>query len=205
MFKSDVTDRERLRTEWGVREDVILIGLIGRADPTKDFPTFLKAAAIVCDLNCDVMFVCVGDFKRGNKSELPNLAQRLTEAGKIIWAGERADMSAVYSALDLLCSSSSSGEGFPNAIGEAMACGLPCVVTNVGDSALIVGDTGVIVEPQNPEALAEGLLSCLRQGMKELGAKARSRVTEKWGVRSLALKTETAIIQLKLRETLISR
>ncbi|HEX8846546.1 MAG TPA: glycosyltransferase [Pyrinomonadaceae bacterium] len=204
MFKSDVTDRERLRAEWGVcEENAILIGLIGRADPMKDLPTFLKAAAIVCDVRSDVRFVCVGDLKRGDESELPELAKVLEESGKIIWAGERADMSAVYSALDLLCSSSSSGEGFPNVIGEAMACGLPCVVTDVGDSALIVGDTGVIVEPEDPEALAEGLISCLRQGMEELGAKARSRVRENWSVGKLAEKTESAILRLKSRGALI--
>jgi glycosyltransferase involved in cell wall biosynthesis len=72
-------------------------------------------------------------------------------------------MPAVYNALDILCSSSAYGEGFGNVIGEAMACGVPCVVTDVGDSAWIVENTGIVVPPQNPEALVAGWSSLLKQ------------------------------------------
>jgi len=76
--------------------------------------------------------------------------------GRLVWAGAREDMPAVYSALDIACSSSW-GEGFPNVIGEAMACGVPCVVTDVGDSAWIVGETGFVVSPKDPQELAKSL------------------------------------------------
>jgi glycosyltransferase involved in cell wall biosynthesis len=104
-------------------------------------------------------------------------------------------MDAVHNALDI-ATSSSYGEGLPNVIGEAMACGVPCVVTNVGDSAWLVGETGIIVPAQNPEALAKGWASCLEQNISELGRKARARIIEHYGVQQLTEQTEKAISSL---------
>ena len=131
----------RLRALWGVRDDQILIGLVGRLDYMKDHPTFLRAAAKLTHHNDSVRFVCVGGGPISYAAQLKDLSSELGLHDRIVWAGDQDDMPSVYSALDLLVSSSS-GEGFSNVIGEAMACGVPCVVTDVGDSALIVGETG---------------------------------------------------------------
>jgi len=107
-----------------------------------------------------VRFVCVGDapadYQRDYQRELGALGEELGLHGRLVWAGAREDMPAVYSALDIACSSSW-GEGFPNVIGEAMASGVPCVVTDVGDSAWIVGETGFVVSPKDPQELAKSL------------------------------------------------
>ncbi len=95
--------------------------------------------------------------------------------------GLRSDMPRLIAALDVLVSSSSYGEAFPNALGEAMACGVPCAVTDVGDSAYIVGDTGRIVTSGDMAGLAlaiESLLLLTSDERLALGKRARTRVAE---------------------------
>ncbi len=119
--------------------------------------------------------------------ELKALAERLGIARAVIWAGARDDMPAVYSALDV-ATSSSYGEGFPNVIGEAMACGVPCVVPDVGDSAFFVHGTGFVVPPRDPRALADAwrrMLGLSEEARAELGSKARQRVRDGFSVEAL--------------------
>ncbi|MBD1945817.1 glycosyltransferase [Coleofasciculus sp. FACHB-712] len=192
-FKPDSKARAKVRAEWGISEDKILIGLVGRLDPMKDHPTFLKASALLCKQRQDVSFVCVGSGSESYAQKLYRLTQKLGISEKVIWAGVRTDMPAVHNALDIATSSSSYGEGFSNAIGEAMACGVPCVVTDVGDSALIVGQTGASVPSQNPETLASGWVSCLGKDRDEMGLKARSRILEHFSVKQLVEKTQATL------------
>ncbi len=181
-----------VRAEWRLAEDTILIGLVGRLDPMKDHQTFLKAAAILQRIIPNARFVCVGKGNSDYAKSLADLATELDLSDKVIWADARPDMSAVHNALDV-ASSSSSGEGLPNVIGEAMACGVPCVVTDVGDSARLVGDTGVVVPPGSPEALARGWALCLQKDRKELGARARARIIQEFSLQRLVDETERAI------------
>ena len=161
-FKPDYSAGLKVRDEWGIDEETITIGLIGRLDPMKDHATFLRAVKIFNQEGCSVRFVCIGDGKGPCKSEIHSLCRTLGLNGSLIWAGEMEDMPSVYNAIDIVTSSSLS-EGFPNVIGEAMACGVHCVVTDVGDSAIIVGETGVIVNPEDPQALADGWTSMLKR------------------------------------------
>ncbi len=161
-FKPDYSAGLKVRDEWGIDEETITIGLIGRFDPMKDHATFLRAVKIFNQEGCSVRFVCIGDGKGPCKSEIHSLCRTLGLNGSLIWAGEMEDMPSVYNAIDIVTSSSIS-EGFPNVIGEAMACGVHCVVTDVGDSAIIVGETGVIVNPEDPQALADGWASMLKR------------------------------------------
>ena len=114
----------------------------------------------------------------------------------MIWAGPRGDLPAVYSALDLLVSSSAFGEGFSNVLGEAMACGLSCVATDVGDAREILGDLGAVVPPCDPEALVAGamtLLERLRLEEPSLGVRVRQRVIENFSVEALVQRTKAAL------------
>jgi len=176
-FKPIAVARERIRAEWGIREKEILIGLVARIDPMKDHPTFLRAAAMLAQERPDVRFVCVGDGSEPYKSELRQLANELGLDGRLIWAGARHDMPAVYNALDIAASSSSFGEGFSNTITEAMACGVPCVVTDVGDSALIVDETGVVVPPASPDELCEGFRLMLKRLGPDLHLREATRAS----------------------------
>ncbi|QMS91445.1 glycosyltransferase [Nostoc edaphicum CCNP1411] len=197
LFKPDQKDRIKIRSSWGIYQDMILIGLVGRLDIRKDHPTFLKAAALLFEERQDIRFVCVGSGSEKYAQELYERANKLSISDQVIWVKACTDMPAIYNALDIVVSSSYT-EGFPNVIGEAMACGVPCVVTDVGDSAWIVGDTDVVVPPKNPEALKNtmkklietiGIYGCDR-------TQIRQRIIDYFSVAQLALKTEAALLGL---------
>ena len=197
-FKPDLEARIKVRSEWGILPETILIGLVGRFDPMKDHPTFLKAAALLCKERQDVCFVCVGSGPENYRQELYQLAEQLDISEKVIWAGTRADMPAVYNALDIASSSSSYGEGFANVIGEAMACGIPCVVTDVGDSAWIVKNTGIIVPPQNPEAMAVGWNVLVKQQQYKnpvIKLEIRSRIISEFNCNKLVQNVAGILMQ----------
>ncbi len=198
-FRPDPETKKLLRNDWNVGDKVPLIGLTARLDPMKDHETFLQAAAILVRERSDVKFVCVGDGPREYWQRLKRLSKNLNLNSHLIWAGLRRDMPRVFNALDLACSSSAYGEGFSNAIGEAMACGVPCVVTDVGDSSRIVGDSGEVVPPGEPEALAEGLNTMVQRIEKNgtvLRKRARDRIVMEFSVENMVSKSEDALLQL---------
>jgi glycosyltransferase involved in cell wall biosynthesis len=198
-FKPDHLAGLRVRDEWGIEEEAITIGLVGRLDPMKDHITFLRAVKMFNQEECSVRFVCIGDGKEPYKSEIHSLCTTLGLNGSLIWTGARSDMPAVYNAMDIVTSSSSFGEGFPNVIGEAMACGVPCVVTDVGDSAIIVGETGVIVPPKDPQALADGwrsMLKRLNDKSYSINEMARARIVSHYNSEIFIQKTSKMFLSL---------
>lgn len=192
-FKPQKENRFRLRKKWGGGNKEILVGLIGRIDPMKDHSTFFKAAEIVLKKNKNFRFVCVGNGPKPYKDELVAFGQSLGISNHLVWAGSLKEMPEVYNALDIVCSSSVT-EGFPNVIGEAMASGVPCVVTDVGDSSWIVGNTGIVAPPKNPNALAEGLLKCLDTHINiEISTQARLRIEKNFSLKTLVERTESVL------------
>ncbi|MBE3143162.1 MAG: glycosyltransferase, partial [Planctomycetes bacterium] len=108
-------------------------------------------------------------------------------------------IAAVYNALDICCSTSIFGEGFPNVVGEAMACGIPCVVTDVGDSAMVVGETGRVAPVSDIEALAQALRTMILLSDAErsaLGEMARQRILSNFSLQRMISNTETALAAL---------
>ena len=196
QFYPDATAREKTRAAWKVAADELLIGIVGRIDPIKEHKVFLLAAAKLSEIYPNARFVCVGESVNQNyQKELYALTESLGLCQRVIWAGAQYDMLGAYNALDLLTNSSSS-EGFSNVIGEAMACGVPCVVTDVGDSALIVSSTGIVVPVNDPEALVAGWLDCLSQHPAELGVQAQQQISKNFSVTALADRTEAALMAI---------
>lgn len=183
--------RRPVREEWGIDPELPLVGLVGRLDPMKDHPTFLRAARIVADARPDVRFICIGNGPEQYRVALEEEARALGLEERLRWMPAGNDMPSVYAGLDRLCSSSAYGEGFSNVIGEAMACGVPCIVTDVGDSARIVGDLGRVVAPRSPEALAHAMLESL-QATPDREA-IRRRIEESFSVEQLLDNTERAL------------
>jgi glycosyltransferase involved in cell wall biosynthesis len=188
-----------LRTAWGIGPEEVLIGQVARLDPMKDHPNFLRAAALLAARRPEARFVCVGGGPEAYQAELHRQAAELGLSGRLVWAGGRADMPAVYNALDALCLSSAYGEGFPNVLGEAMACGVPACATDAGDAALVLGGTGAVVPRRDPEALAAGLKGLLERLEREgevLRAACRERIVANFGVERMVRDTEALLAPL---------
>ncbi len=134
-FKPDAAARRAVRTELGIPDDAIVLAHVARVDLMKDHDSFLAAMAELPELHA----LLIG----GGTENLP-------AAGNILRLGRRHDVARLTAAADFVVSSSSFGEGFSNALAEGMACGLPAIATDVGDAALIVGDSGLIVPPRKP-------------------------------------------------------
>jgi len=163
VYQPDAEARQRMRRRWGVGAHERLIGLVARLDEMKDHENFLKAAALVGQQRQDVRFICVGGGASEIHRRMANLTKENGLNGRLMWTGSVTDMASVYNAFDVLCSSSAFGEGFSNVIGEAMACGIPCVATDVGDAFRIIGDTGVVVPPKDHRLLSVGILTMLKR------------------------------------------
>jgi len=198
-FHPDREARVRLRHEWGINEQDHVIGVVGRLNPVKDHPNFLKSAAALAQERKDIRFVCVGDGPAEYRRTLQALADELGLKESLIWNTARQDMTAVYNALDVLVSSSDS-EGLSNVIGEAMACGVPCVVTDVGDSAWVVGDTGEVVPSKDPVALKNAVQRLLHQTTYG-PAQIRNAIIDRLSVSKLITNTERTLSDLVTHPT----
>jgi glycosyltransferase involved in cell wall biosynthesis len=191
--------RDRLRRAHGVPEDATVIGTVARHDPMKGYPTFLEAASLHRARNANTYFVSVGEGPSGYTRDLKAMAEKLGLTDRMLWIGRTNVPADWYSAMDLFTSASAFGEGFSNAIGEAMACGLTCVVTDVGDARRIVEDLGVVVPALAPKALAEGWDVALREsrnGSQQRRADVRERIRDNFSDERMVKSTETILLQV---------
>jgi glycosyltransferase involved in cell wall biosynthesis len=173
-----------LRQETGISDGRVVIGLISRNHPHKDPGNLIRATALLVGRGIDVHVVLVGPGFDAGDAVLAGAIERADIAGRVSLLGERPDISEIAAGLDIAVLSSAT-EAFPNVLGEAMACGVPCVATDVGDSAWIVGRTGIVVPPRDSEALADALgrlVALGGEGRRQLGAAARARVIENFEI-----------------------
>jgi glycosyltransferase involved in cell wall biosynthesis len=192
-LRPDAEARDDVRGELGIDLAAPLVGLIARFDPMKDHPNFIRAAGKVAARHGEVRFLLCGDGITPDNAELEREISAAGLAHRFHLLGRRSDIPRLNAALDVAVSSSRYGEGFPNVIGEAMACGVPCVVTDVGDSACVVGGTGRVVPKGDAPALASALGEILALAPGEraaLGAAARRRVVENFEIGSVARRYE---------------
>ncbi len=177
-FRPDPDARESVQTELGIfgetrlgeahldettrgettRDETPLIGLLARLHPMKDHLTFLRAASLFVENTPGARFICAGGTAAGYSNYERRIKASATEMGlndNVLWLGPRSDPERLMAACDITTLTSDSGEGFPNSVAESMACGTPCVVTDVGDTAKIVGRYGAVVPRSDPAKLAE--------------------------------------------------
>lgn len=184
--------RSTHRANWGLANQDIAIGLFGRLDPQKNHRLAVEALALLKASQPSAKLVCVGSGSDDYRAGVQAHAERLGVGDRLIWTGAVADMAAAYAAIDVLCLASLA-EGFPNVLGEAMSAGLPCVATDVGDCAAVLGDCGWIV----PSGDAEGLATALKTAINSISqwdkTKSIKRVSESYSVNMLTDLTIKAI------------
>lgn len=192
-FSPSAEERSRWRAFRGFAETDLLVGLAARYHPMKDHDNLLRAAAILKGQDSRLQFVLAGKGVDAANGELAARIRELDLSGRVHLCGEQEDMVAFYRALDLAVLASAWGEAFPNVLGEAMAAGVPCVATDVGEAAEIVGDTGTIVPPRDPVAMASGLAALVRlepEARGRLGARARRRIMERYALPAIVARYE---------------
>lgn len=184
IFKPDFEARKLARATWGVGDEAPVVGLFARFDPMKGHRDFFRAAGLIHRKMPEARFVLCG---QGVTPENPEISAMIRENGvddACVLLGPRTDMPGLYPGLDALCSPSL-GEGFPNVVGEAMSSGVPCVVTDVGDCRDVVGDTGLVVSPESPEEMAQGLSSLFAMPGNSrflMGEAARKRIETTYSI-----------------------
>lgn len=183
QFRPNPEMRQAVREEVGIPESTFLVGHVARFHPMKDHANFLRAASRLIQRHNSVQFlVCGREINKENK-ELVSLVSEIPSE-RLHMLGERRDIEALMAAMDVFCLSSWS-EAFPNVLGEAMASGIPCVATDVGDSARIVGDTGMVIPAHDNGALVEALeqmIALPAEKRRVLGCAARQRIEEKYSI-----------------------
>ncbi len=184
-WQRNLQARARLRQEWQLAPDTRVIGFVARWNPLKDHRTLIQALARCKANGLDLRCVLIGKGLDADNAELMQLLREADVVDQVILLGMRDDVPDIMSALDVHVLSSLA-EGFPNVVAEAMACGVPGVVTDVGDAAVIVGDTGWVVPPQEPAMLAEGIGKAFAaldsEGSQVIAERVRERVLQEFSL-----------------------
>lgn len=177
-----------VRAQIGAQPEKLVIGCLGRYNPAKDHVNFVRAAGLVAAKYPTCHFLMVGSGLTRSNAELILHINATGFAERFVLLDERPDPAACLDAMDIFVLSSCT-EGFPNVLGEAMAMGLPCVSTDVGDAAVLLGDTGELVPPRNSTALAGALERLLGKPVSErkaLGQKGRERIEKFFSIETAA-------------------
>jgi glycosyltransferase involved in cell wall biosynthesis len=201
-FKSDQMERIKVREALGIPLAAPVIGLVARKHPIKDHRNFMQAAGLLHREFPEVRFLLCGEHVTSDNEEFRAWAESAGIQDVCHLLGQREDVPRILNALDI-ATSASSGEAFPNVIAEAMACGVPCVVTDVGDSRYIVGETGRVVAPKTPAALAQACKELLEAGSenrRRLGLAARERIRQNFGLAAV-IKQYQDLYKLAAEET----
>lgn len=191
-FKASPAAGSELRNMLSIPSEGVVVGRVGRLDAMKDYPTFLKAARILLDKRPEIRFIIAGGGTLKIKEELKTLAASLRIQERLFWLGSRDDLPAVYSACNLTCSSSI-GESFPNVVAESLACEVPCVATDVGDSRRVLGNGGLLVPAGDAGKMAaawEKMLAMPARLLRERGAAGRRHVAEHFSEKRMVRETE---------------
>lgn len=183
-FERELNSTAEVREKLGFVDSDIVIGVVGRFDPLKDFHNFVTSASLIAGKRGNVKFLMIGRENEWTNATLRGWIERAGLVKRFHLVGQQTDVAYFFSAMDIFCLSSAN-EAFPNVLVEAMAMGLPCVVTQAGDAADILGDAGFVVPVKNSDALADALLRMCDLGPVERKIQGESnakKVREEYGI-----------------------
>ena len=198
-FKPDHQARVSIRNELNISHKATVIGIFARIHPMKDHITFLRAAKILIEKKPDTRFICAGSVSNGYLTFETLVKTAATDLGldnHIYWLGARKDPERLMAACDITTLTSDSGEGFPNSVAESVSCGVPCIATDIGDSANIVSNFTSVVPPKNPQALATEWDTVLNQSSIEQSQstiKMRQSIIDRFSCEVIAERTLKAL------------
>ncbi len=175
--------RKTLRDECGFTDKEMVVGSVGRFNQVKNQKLFVEAAALIVLENPEVRFLMIGRDNTWDNIELVSWIEQNNLMDRFFLLGERSDVPICLAAMDIFCLHSKT-EGFPNVLGEAMAMGLPCVTTDVGDAKLLLGSTGVVVSvsPSSVCKAVNHLLNLDKQNLIEMGMCARQQLKDNYSL-----------------------
>ncbi len=191
-FQRDETKREEFRKKYNLKERDVAIGIVARIDYMKGYLVFSQTAKKLIERYDNLYFFSVGGGDEKIKKECEDI---LNHTDRFIWLGNQKNVEDFYSGFDISSSSSSFGEGFSNSIAEAMSCECASVVTDVGDSAMIVGEFGAVVQANSVDSLYMGLEKMVQSDYKEFGKRSRNRIVDNFSIEKMVKNTEKEIVK----------
>ena len=196
-----------LREDLGLDAEARIVGNVGRYHPQKDHETFCRAAVRTLQRFPEVHFVLVGSGLTRENSEVSAMIDSFGLGNRIHLLGECADMPRIVAGFDVFCLTSAYGEGFPNVLGEALACGVTCVATDIGASREILEGVGRIALPRDPASVSaemDVLLSLSSADLKSAGLRCRERVLQRFSLQGIARNYGELYLKLMQRDSCVS-
>ncbi len=188
-FTPNPAARDAASALFGFAEGSVRVACIARLHPMKDQARLVEAVSAARERGCDIHLVLVGHGLAEPPAELKRLIENRLPTNRVTTSGARFDVADWLPGIDVLAVPSAWGEAFPNVIGEALACGVPVVATDVGDSARIVGENGLIVPPNDTGAMTEALIAMAARSMLEraaMGSAGRERIVHDYALAKIA-------------------
>ena len=187
LFAPNSKNRNLIRRKYSITTNTILIGMVARYTPLKDHVTLLKSLSLFNNFKQNWICILSGRGMNHSNYELVEMINSLNLSKKVRLIGTQTNINEIYNSLDLHILSSTS-EGFPNCLIEALSSGVPCISTNVGDAKFILKDLGWVINTSNPYQLAKVIkkFSVLKESeIAKISESSRNRIKSQFSLRKL--------------------